>query len=58
MKLNKKKFANQPTMMKKSYVNEYDLGVDQDEQAMNGEYGMLETEQEDRLPDSNPKRKQ
>ncbi|TKD72641.1 DUF4021 domain-containing protein [Pseudalkalibacillus hwajinpoensis] len=45
-------------MMKKSYVNEYDLGVDQDEQAMNGEYGMLETEQEDRLPDSNPKRKQ
>ena len=58
MKLNKKKFANQPTMMKKAYVNEYDLGVDQDEQAMNGEYGMLETEQEDRLPDSNPKRKQ
>ncbi|CDQ19949.1 Protein of unknown function [Halobacillus karajensis] len=28
-----------------------DLGVDQDEQAMNGEYGMLETEEEDRLHD-------
>ncbi|MEC3883426.1 DUF4021 domain-containing protein [Halobacillus litoralis] len=28
-----------------------DLGVDQDEQAMNGDYGMLETEEEDRLHD-------
>ncbi|PFG12356.1 DUF4021 domain-containing protein [Bacillus sp. es.036] len=47
MKLNKKKFANQPTVLKKSYVNEEDLGVDQDEQAMNGDYGMLETKEED-----------
>lgn len=28
-----------------------DLGVDQDEQAMNGDYGMLETEEEDRARD-------
>ena len=57
MKLNKKKYAYQPTAMKKSYINEADIGVDQDEQAMNGDYGMVETEQEDRLPESNPKRK-
>ncbi|MGB8002394.1 MAG: DUF4021 domain-containing protein [Anaerobacillus sp.] len=28
------------------YTNEF--GADQDEQAMNGDYGMLETEEEDR----------
>ncbi|WP_347548901.1 DUF4021 domain-containing protein [Pseudalkalibacillus hwajinpoensis] len=28
------------------------LGVDQDEQEMNGLYGMLETKQEDRIHDS------
>lgn len=27
---------------------EKDLGVDQDEQVMNGSYGMLETEEEDK----------
>ncbi|MCA0993438.1 DUF4021 domain-containing protein [Guptibacillus hwajinpoensis] len=47
MKLNKKKYQNQPTTTKKSYVNEVDLGIDQDEQAMNGDYGMLETKKED-----------
>ena len=47
MKLNKKKYQNQPTATKKSYVNEVDLGIDQNEQAMNDEYGMLETKEED-----------
>ncbi|MCA0172944.1 DUF4021 domain-containing protein [Bacillus sp. RAR_GA_16] len=47
MKLNKKKYQNQPMATKKSYVNEVDLGIDQNEQAMNGDYGMLETKEED-----------
>ncbi len=47
MKLNKKKYQNQPTASKKSYVNEVDLGIDHNEQAMNSDYGMLETKEED-----------
>ena len=51
LKLNKKKYQNQPTATKKSYVNEVDLGIDQNEQAMNGDYGMLETKEEDQRKD-------
>ncbi|MGR9050376.1 DUF4021 domain-containing protein [Halobacillus faecis] len=44
---------DQPRKEEKRPVNPItnDLGVDQDEQAMNGDYGMLETEEEDRLHD-------
>lgn len=34
---------------KKSQQSSQRLGEDQDEQRMNGDYGMLETEQEDQL---------
>ncbi len=36
--------------MNQNNMNKYknELGADQDEQAMNGDYGMLETEEEDR----------
>ncbi|RDY66220.1 MULTISPECIES: DUF4021 domain-containing protein [Halobacillus] len=44
---------NKPRKEEKRTINPVtnDLGVDQDEQAMNGDYGMLETEEEDRLHD-------
>ncbi len=47
--MNDKNNKKQP---KKSQQPSQNLGEDQDEQRMNGDYGMLETEQEDQLHES------
>jgi len=41
-----KKTPNKDEISQNKFTNEY--GADLDEQAMNGDYGMLETEEEDR----------
>lgn len=44
--MDKKSQKNDEISQKNKFTNEF--GADLDEQAMNGDYGMLETEEEDR----------
>jgi hypothetical protein len=50
--MNKKNDKKETIENKNRKKSENDLGVDPDEQAMNGLYGMLETKYEDSLPHS------
>lgn len=50
--MNEKSDTKVPIEIKKTKKNFNDFGADPEEQAMNGLYGALETEYEDRLHDS------
>lgn len=59
MKLNKKKYANQPTAMKKSYINEADIDNNVlGEQERNNQYGMGEALHQDQSNEASSKSKQ